>query len=184
MLIFISVIFAAVIAATAAPIITRREKRELPGERVRVREIGITALLGAMLWLEAAVILYYGYTQPQSLITSSRALVNMVIFLVLSIFLGAFMQLYYFVKCTIATDTEVLGVTAFGQRTALKWAEIDSLKLTTGKRLTMLDRSGTRKITAGGEKMEYRRFVKFASGKIPEKAGKEELRKLKNSLKL
>ena len=32
--------------------------------------------------------------------------------------------------------------------------------------------------------MEYRRFVKFASGKIPEKAGKEELRKLKNSLKL
>ena len=51
MLIFISVIFAAVIAATAALIITRREKRELPGERVRVREIGITALLGAMLWL-------------------------------------------------------------------------------------------------------------------------------------
>ncbi|MEH7248154.1 hypothetical protein V7114_15370 [Neobacillus niacini] len=184
MLIGIAVLYVAIIIATIVVIFTRRVKGKQPGEILRVKEINITSLLGIFLLLEAGAILYYGLTTPERLITSSRAETNVYIFLLLSIGSGAFMQLYYFVKCCIITKDGVTGVSIWGRQTTLSWNEIASSHLTNGKRLTLTNKDGSKKFTVGGEKGTYKEFVKLASKNIRPEAGDDVLRNLKVSLKI
>lgn len=184
MLILIGILFILVVAATLILIATRRPKKEQPGELFRIREISITSLLGLMLWLEAGFILYYGIMMPERLITSSQAEINVYIFLILSILAGAFMLLYYFVKCAIVTKDGVIGISPLGEKTVLKWKEVASLKLNTGKRLTLINKEATKKITVGGEQASYKNFLRIACKEIPPEAGDDILRGLKLSMKL
>lgn len=184
MLKLIVVLFAGIAAATGFMIWKGRVRGALPRETLRVKEISVTALLGAMLWLEAGTILYYGFTEPEHLITSGRAWINMLIFLTLSILAGSFMLLYYFVKCIILTEDGVTGVSWSGKRTVLSWAEIDGLSLGQGKRLTLSSSKTGERIVVGGEKGEYKEAVKVIFQKLPSRLGVNERKILKEYLHL
>lgn len=184
MLILIGSFFLIIILATLALIAFRGVRTQQSGERFRIREISLTALLGAMLWLEAAFILYYGLTVPERIITSARAEINVYIFLFLSIIGGSFMLLYYFVKCCIVTDDGIIGISPFGKKTVLKWKEVASLQLGVGKRLTLISKEATKKITVGGEQSSYKNFLRIACQEIRPEAGDDVLRGLRLSMKL
>lgn len=174
--------FAVVIIVTAVIIATRRCKR-MPGELYRIREISMTAVLGALLWLEAGTILYYDLAIPQRLITNSNSQINVYIFLTLSILTGAGMLLYYFVKSIVVCEDSVTYVSFYGTTKILKWEEITEVRTNVGKRFVLIGKNNV-KMTVGGQRKTYKEFIELACKKIRPEVGEDILIGLKKSLKM
>ncbi|MEM1485776.1 hypothetical protein V6615_13035 [Oscillospiraceae bacterium PP1C4] len=182
MILFFFILFGAAVIVTAATISLKRCK-PLEDELFRIREIPMTAVLGIALWAEAAGILYVLSTVPERLLTNQNASVNSYVFLTVSIILGSGMLLYRTVKIIIVCQNVVVYVSLLGKKTVLRWDEVSNLKLSHSKRLTMISEDG-KKITVGGEKQSYGRFIILASQKLEPETGEEILVGLKSSLKL
>lgn len=176
------VLYVIVVIATLAVIIAKRVKTKQAGELFRLKEINMTAVLGFLLWIEAGTILGCALWQPESIITSNTAKWNLYIFLLLSILLGSFMLLYYFVKCDIILENGVIGVSVTGKQTTLDWKEVWDVSLFNGKRLVMQDKGSTKKIVVGGEKKVYKEFVQLALKKTNPGKGRDVLKGLSTTL--
>lgn len=177
----VMVLMAAIAAATAYFLAAKRTPPQ--GELLRVTEPPMTALLGLALWLEAGIVLFFLLTQPNHVAVSQQGRINAYLFLLASAALGGAMILYSFVKVILVFPDRVVYVSWFGQQETLRWEEIDEVKATQSKRLTLIHRGGTQ-FTVGGRMDAYREFVKLAGKKIPPEAGEDILAGLKKRLKL
>lgn len=178
----VGILVAAVALGTGAVAVAKRGGPE-QGELFRIRETPMTAAMGLALWVEAFFLLYVLLTRPDQLAPSVRSRINAYLFLVVSAVLGGAMILYSFVKKILVFDDRVTYVSALGQRKTLRWDEIDEVRVTQTKRLTLLKKGGVQ-FTVGGRTEAYRRFIKFASKKVPPEAGEDVLAGLKTALKL
>lgn len=175
------VLMAAIAAITLFFLIAKQTPKQ--GELLRIKEPPMTALLGLVLWLEAGVVLYFLLNQPQQVAVSQQGRINAYIFLVASVAFGGAMILYCFKKVILVFPDRVVYVSMFGQQQTLNWEEIDQVKMTQSKRLTLIHVGGT-KFTVGGKTESYREFVKLASKKIPSEAGEDILKDLRIRLKM
>lgn len=175
------ILMAAVAAATLYFLFAKRVPEQ--GELLRINEPPMTALLGFALWVEAGFVLYFLLTQPEHVAVSQQGRINAYIFLLASAALGGTMILYSFTKAILVFSDRVVYVSLFGRQETLRWEEIDEVKVTQSKRLTLLHKGGTQ-FTVGGKMESYREFVKLASKKIPPEAGEDILKELRIRLKL
>ena len=137
MMIALSLFYVFVLAITFRTIRKQRPAQKFSNEIFRVREIGMTSVLGALLWLEAGAILAYGITLPERLSGGFSSDLNVFGFLVLSILLGAYMQLYYFVKAIVVTDAGIVGISVWGKQTVLEWQDISEIRVSMLRRVTL-----------------------------------------------
>ncbi len=182
MLIATAGLMLAILIAALFLLFTRRTPRR-EGELLRIYEPRITAALGVALFVEAGIVLYFLLTQPERVASSYTGQVNACIFLLASTAFGAAAFLYSFVKVVIVFEDRVVYVSILGREKSLRWGEIDKIKLTQSRRLTLLDREGEG-FAVGGAASAYREFVRFASKKIPAEAGEDILAGLRTSMKL
>jgi hypothetical protein len=146
--------FAVVFALTAIAtlylcIVKRTGKKE--DELLRIKEITETTLLGGFLWLESMFLLYIAIVTPEKLLISRNAVINTSIFLLLGIFLGSFMILYGIVKCVVVNSECITEIDVFGREQSVKWEEIAEVKRTSGKRMLLISRNGS-KVSVGGRR--------------------------------
>lgn len=180
MILALSVFYGFVLAGTLYIIRRHRSLQRLPKELFRVREIGMTSVLGALLWLEAGAILAYGITLPERLSGGFSSELNVFGFLALSILLGAYMQLYYFVKVIIVTEAGIVGVSVWGRKTVLEWQAVSEVRVSMLRRVTLAGSGGS--VTVGGEKKAYARFLKLAARKIQADTGNDILAGLSKTM--
>lgn len=171
MMIALSLFYVFVLAITFRTIRKQRPAQKFSNEIFRVREIGMTSVLGALLWLEAGAILAYGITLPERLSGGFSSDLNVFGFLVLSILLGAYMQLYYFVKAIVVTDAGIVGISVWGKQTVLEWQDISEIRVSMLRRVTLGGHNGS--VTVGGEKKAYARFLRLAVKKIQADTGND-----------
>jgi hypothetical protein len=174
-------LMAAVVAITLLFLLVKRTPKQ--GELLRIKEPPMTAWLGLVLWVEAGIVLYFLLTQPEHLVVSQQGRINAYIFLLVSAVFGGIMILYCFKKVILVFPDQVVYVSLFGQQETLRWEEIDQIKTTQSKRLTLIHKGGTQ-FTVGGKTEDYREFVKLASKKIPPEAGEDILQELRLRLKI
>ena len=175
-------IFAFTIIGTLYMIISRRQKT-LENELFRIKETYMTALLGLGLWAEAGAILYIMCTVPEKLAMTQTSTINTYIFLGASIILGAILNLYYFLKNIIIGETYITYVSILGSTTTFNWNEINKVKLSQGKRLTLISKNSN-KFTVGGDKGPYKKFIIIALNKIKPEVGQDVLHHLKLAFKI
>ena len=77
----------------------------------------------------------------------------------------------------------VTYVSFLGQCKELDWEDVTEVKQSSGKRLVLAARDGT-KITVGGSKNTYAEFIRLAARYIPPEAGDDVLRSIRASLKI
>jgi hypothetical protein len=179
---FATILYAAAIISTGILLLTKRCGPK-PEELFRIHETPLTAALGAALWAEAGIVLYFLFTHPERLAPSAQSKLNAYIFLFASAVLGCGMILYSFVKVILVFDDRVTYISIFGSDSTLKWNEIDEVKATQSKRLTLYQKDGIH-FTVGGKPAPYHRFIKLACKKIPPEAGEDILASLKTAFKL
>ncbi len=178
----VTILFAAVVIGTGIFVLMKKCDLQ-PGEVLRIRETPLTAVLGFALWVEAGIVLYFLFTRPEQLAPSAQSKLNTYIFLFASAAFGCGMVLYSFVKVILVFDDRITYISIFGVASTLKWDEIDEVKTTQSKRLTLYQKGGTR-FTIGGKTDPYHRFIKLACKKIPAEAGEDVLAGLKTAFKL
>ncbi len=181
MIMLICVLYAFLVVATFFIAFTRRSAPEA-GEELRIREHWMTILLGAALWAEAGVLLFYAVTQPEAVFHSQNTVINTCIFLALSAVLGSGMILYGTVKCILVTKEHIVSVNLLGQRTTIAWNQISAVQQTAGKRMTLQDKNGE-KISVGGNRAIFRSFVALASQRVPAVVAGDTIANLKTALK-
>lgn len=174
--------FVVVLVATGIVIATRRLPPQ-PGEAIRVKEIGFTVLLALLLWLEAGMVLYYAFTVPERLFINQNSIINVSIFLLLSILIGAVAMLFYFVKCITADAEGVIYHSFWGVSSRIIWSEVTGFGKANGKRLTLMGKNNE-KLTVGGDREKVKEFIKYAETYLPKDIDKEQLDLLKISLKM
>lgn len=175
--VFIIIIIITVVLLAAYPF------KPMQGELYRIKETGMTAALGAFLWIEAGFIFYIGFTKPGSLITNLNSRINVYIFLTLSIFFGAAMLLYYFAKSVVVFEDKITFVSFYSKPITLRWEDIVKVNSSMGKRLVFLGKNNE-KISIGGERKNFKEFIKLSYDKVPPRAGRDTLLGIKKSLKI
>lgn len=162
-------------------IIFHREKPQ-KGELFRVKEIFMTLILGIALWVETIAVLFVMYTTPDKLVNSGDSTMNIYIFLSASIILGAVLILYYSVKCIIISDNDIIYISIIGKKKTIAWKNIKEIKTSQGRRLTIIGKDGV-KLTVGGNKESYKRFLKMSEQKIKPEIGEDIILGLKAAFK-
>ncbi|PKU24668.1 PH domain-containing protein [Telmatospirillum siberiense] len=160
MLYLLSAVLAASVVVVAA--FCRRHGRALPGPEVaiRLKEPVITLWMGGFLWLETAVLIGIGFAFPLMFGGRSDAELNVALFLLLSIVLGAYLMLYGSVKRLDLSETGLLYVDPIGRRRSLRWDDVDGVEAVAGKRFFLLSRHG--RIPVGGNRKDMRDCLLFA----------------------
>lgn len=182
MFIAFAILFALTALATLyLCIVKRTDKKE--DELLRIKEITETTLLGGFLWLESIFLLYTAIVSPEKLLTNRNAVINTSIFLLLGIFLGSFMILYGTVKCVVVNSKCITEIDVFGKEHSVKWEEIAEAKRTSGKRILLISRNGS-KISVGGRREDVKAFIKMCDGYITSRKAKDTVEELKKALKI
>lgn len=182
MFIALAIIFALVALATIYLCITRKVKKK-EDELLRIKEITETTILGGFLWLESIFLLYVAIVNPEKLLTNRNAVINTSIFLVLGVFLGSYMILYGIVKCVVVDSGCITEVDVFGRECSVKWEDITEAKRTSGKRIQLISRNGS-KVSVGGRRGDVKAFIKMCDGYLTSLKIKEVVEELKKALKI
>jgi len=155
--------FAFAIVSTTFVVVGKRRYRKIEKDVYVLRETLFTAVLGAGLWGEAVVLLYWSFVDGSRLLTSRNAVVNTVIFLIVSLLLGSFLMLYSLVKCYVFTQTGIYAFDILGRKRQILFQDITKITALTGKRLSIETRSV--KIILGGERRLMNETVKYLKKK-------------------
>jgi magnesium-transporting ATPase (P-type) len=151
--------FAFAIVSATFVVVGKRRYRKMAKDVYVLRETLFTVILGAALWSEAAVLLYWSFADGSRLFTSRNAVVNTVIFLLVSLLLGSFLMLYSLVKCYVFTQTGINAFDILGRKRQILFQDITKITALTGKRLSIETRSV--KIILGGERRQMNETVKY-----------------------
>ncbi|MGE4485747.1 MAG: hypothetical protein AB7C97_11620 [Oscillospiraceae bacterium] len=163
-------------------VVTRRTG---PGkdELFRIKETPMTALFGLMILIEAGFLQYFLITKPEQIVATGEGLRNAYLFLFISVALGCCLIMYAFVKTVIVTEKGVICVSLFGSHEEVDWNEIDGIELTRNNRLVLI-KGKELKVTVGGDRESFKRFIKMADKKIRPEAGEDILLTLKEKYKV
>lgn len=148
----------AIVSATFE-VVGKRRYRKITKDVLVLRETLFTAVLGAALWGEAMVLLYWSFADGSRLFTSRNAVVNTVIFLLVSLLLGSFLMLYSLVKCYVLTLTGISAFDIFGRKIQILYQDITKITALTGKRWSV--ETSSVKIILGGERRQMNETVKY-----------------------
>jgi hypothetical protein len=151
--------FAFAIVSATFVVVGKRRYRKMAKDVYVLRETLFTVVLGAALWSEAVVLLYWSFADGSRLFTSRNAVVNTVIFLLVSLLLGSFLMLYSLVKCYVFTQTGINAFDILGRKRQILFQDITKITALTGKRLSIETRSV--KIILGGERRQMNETVKY-----------------------
>lgn len=161
-------LLSAVLVASVGVVVAfcRRHGRALPGPEVaiRLKEPVITLWMGVFLWLETAVLIGIGFATPRTFASSSDAELNVGLFLLLSIALGAYLMLYGSVKRLDLSEAGLLYVDPIGRRRSLRWDDVDKVEAVVGKRFFLHGPNG--RIPVGGNRKDMRDCLVFADGHL------------------
>ena len=141
--------------------------------KIRVKETFICVLFGVFLWIEAAALCL---TMPQNSFSQYTAAFkgNILVFLAASIVLGSFIIFYYFVKGVYIYEDRIDYVSVVGKKTEVLWEEIIDIKITQMQRVKLFYGPNS-SITVGGEKKDFKEFLRFAIRLLPESVDKNQL---------
>ena len=99
---------------------------------------------------------------------------NILVFLAASIVLGSFIIFYYFVKGVYIYEDRIVYVSIVGKKTEVLWEEIIDIKITQMQRVKLFYGPNS-SITVGGEKKDFKEFLRFAIRLLPESVDKNQL---------
>lgn len=167
------------VPAVTLLVIALRRPRRGQGELLRVKESPAVAVMGLVLW-GFALWLAVWMSGMQLPVGPAVLVTDYGLCLMIGLVLGAVSLLWYFVRCTIATEQGVLSVGMTGERQLLRWDQITRLKLENG-RLLMLDLAG-RQCSVGGSRRTQLAFVRLARTRLREGVGKAVLDALEQKL--
>lgn len=182
MFITFAIVFALTVIATLYLCIAKRTDKKVD-ELLRIKEITETTILGVFLWLESAFMLYTAIVTPEKLLTNRNALINTSIFILLGIFMGSYMILYGIVKCVVVDSECITEIDVFGRAQSVKWNEIAEAKRTSGKRILLISRTGSR-VSVGGRRGDVKAFIQMCDEYITSRKAKDVIGELKKALKI
>lgn len=182
MFIAFAIVFSLIVIATLYLCIAKRTVKK-EGELFRIKEITETTILGALLWLEGAFMLYTAIATPEKLLTNRNAVINTSIFVLLGMFMGSYMILYGMVKCVVINSEGITEIDVLGRAHSVKWDEISDAKRTSGKRIMFISRNGS-KASVGGRRGDVKAFIQMCDKYITSRKARDVVEDLKKALKI
>jgi len=179
----IEILLAACAVLTVLFTLLCRRKERFADAQFVVKETPLTAVLGILLFAEAAFLCVLMERRGVTIDLSSAFGRNIAVFLAASALLGAFLFCYSLVRRVAVYADRLVFRSSFGSLFELRWEDVSAVKLTQTRRMKLANKEGAG-FTVGGEKKGYSRFIVLASKLLPAQAGREIAQGLREQYKL